>query len=169
MVNIEKLCVDIRNLLDEWHENGTLYKINDFPARNFPYGWCGIVSEVLAVIIYKLTGDVVTSVSANDENIVPMEIKNHMWIEYQGLTIDLTGDQFNNDKFIFPSVICNQESHPLSSVMSTKRKSAYLIGVTKKANAFDLAHVRLISMIEAAPSIKEHYESVLQGTRADAL
>lgn len=147
-IEIENLCIRIRNCLDKWSEDGTLEKTVGSSTKNFPHGCCGLVTECLSVILYKLTGSHPNTVTGKcddgDRNNNQLADKSHIWIEINGINIDLTGDQFNNWDIEIPPVFVSSSPHPLSTMMETKTKPAYLIGITKPLSGYDREHMRLI-------------------------
>ncbi|MCM7391745.1 hypothetical protein [Enterobacter bugandensis] len=150
-VEIENLCIRIRNCLDKWSEDGTLEAIVGSSTKNFPNGCCGLVTECLSVILYKLTGSRPNSVTGTcddgDRYYNQLAANSHIWIEINGINIDLTGDQFNGGDINIPPVFVSSSSHPLSTMMTIKTKPAFLIGITKPASGFDSGQLLLIDKL----------------------
>lgn len=148
-IHLENLCLHIRNCLDNWSADGTLEALTGSITNSFPNGCCGLVSECLSVILYKLTGTRPNQVCAvcnyGDRNYNKLAANSHRWIELNGVNIDLTGDQFNDVNISIPAVLVSSSPHPLSSLMQTTIKPAYLIGITEPASGFDFPQLRLIS------------------------
>ncbi|MDA8515625.1 hypothetical protein [Citrobacter sp. Igbk 16] len=154
---LESLCVKIRGCLDEWYADGTLNNLDGSEMSNFPSGCCGFVTECLAVILYKLTGEVPNQVSAecntSHSNYNKLAANSHLWIELNGINIDLTGDQFNDHCINIPPVFVSTSPHPLSSKMKTETKPAYVIGLTKPLTGNDVAQLSLIRLLRKELSL----------------
>ncbi|EOI5812163.1 hypothetical protein [Cronobacter sakazakii] len=150
-IEIENLCISIRNCLDKWSEDGTLQAMVGSSAKNFPNGCCGLITECLSVILYKMTGSRPNNVRGNCDNgdrfYNQLAANSHMWIEINGINIDLTGDQFNDGNINIPPVFVSSSPHPLSKMMTTKTIPAYLIGITKAASGADREHLILINKL----------------------
>lgn len=148
---IENLCIRIRNCLDKWSEDGSLEAIVGSSTKNFPNGCCGLVTECLSVILYKLTGSHPNSVTGTcddgDRYYNQLAANSHIWIEINGINIDLTGDQFNGGDIDIPPVFVSSSTHTLSKMMTTKTKPAFLIGITKPASGFDRGQLLLINKL----------------------
>ncbi|MEP8942125.1 hypothetical protein [Enterobacter ludwigii] len=143
------VCSKIRHCLDQWSTDGTLRTIAGREMNNFPNGCCGIVTECLAVILYKMTGTKPNMVTgecpSGHPNNGKLAANSHAWIEINGINIDLTGDQFNDGDIFIPPVWVSSSPHTLSNKMKITTKPAYLIGITKEASGFDATQLRLIS------------------------
>ncbi|EOC0077718.1 hypothetical protein ACOJD8_001267 [Cronobacter turicensis] len=150
-IEIENLCISIRNCLNKWSEDGTLEAMVGSSTKNFPNGCCGLVTECLSVILYKMTGSHPNNVTGKCNEGSPyynsLTANSHMWIEINGINIDLTGDQFNGGDIYIPSVFVSSSPHPLSTMMSIKTKPAYLIGITKEPTGFDREQLILIDKL----------------------
>lgn len=72
---------------------------------------------------------------------------NHIWIEINGVNIDLTGDQFNDQNIDIPPVFVSTLPHPLSSRMETETKPAHVIGLQKPSDSFDGPQLVLIERL----------------------
>lgn len=148
---LESLCIKIRECLDKWSADGTLETVDGSDTCNFPSGCCGFVTECLAVILYKMTGAVPNQVTAKCEkshsNYNNLAANSHLWLELNGISIDLTGDQFNDHCINIPPVFVSTSPHPLSTKMETKSKPAYIIGLTKPLSGHDTAQLALIQRL----------------------
>ncbi|EMN3469579.1 TPA: hypothetical protein ACIJTN_004846 [Klebsiella pneumoniae] len=150
-VEIENLCIRIRNYLDIWSEDKTLEAMIGSSTKNFPNGCCGLVTECLSLILYKLTGSHPNNVTGTCDNgdlyYNQLAANSHIWIEINGINIDLTGDQFNDGRIDIPPVFVSSSPHPLSTMMTIKTKPAILIGITKPASGFDREQLLLINKL----------------------
>lgn len=148
---LESLCVKIRRCLDEWFADGTFKKLGGSEISDFPSGCCGFVTECLAVILNTMTGEIPNQVRAecseNHSNYNKLAANSHLWIELNGINIDLTGDQFNDHCIYIPPVFVSTSPHPLSSKMKTETKPAYVIGLTKPPTGNDVAQLSLIERL----------------------
>ena len=61
----------------------------------FPYGCCGIVSKLLIEKIKSELGFTCSYISGTKGG-SNQEIGSHAWIEYEGIVIDITADQFSD-------------------------------------------------------------------------
>ncbi|MFZ4214648.1 hypothetical protein ACOZB2_24965 [Pantoea endophytica] len=145
------LCLSIRDALDEWSQDGTLGSFTGLSGSEFPSGFCGIISEVMAIVLYNQTGmhpkQVTGLCEVGDTYYNKLNANSHKWLELNGITIDLTGDQFNSNLINVPPVLVSSTAHPLSKMMKTTKEDAYIIGVTKEASSFDVPQLRLSSKI----------------------
>lgn len=150
-IDLEALCVKIRYCLDEWSADGTLEALTGSSTSKFPYACCGFITECMSVILYKMTGVIPDQVIAvcheGDTHYDKLATNSHLWLQMDGLNIDLTGDQFNDGHINIPPVLISSEPHPLSSKMETTTQPAYLIGISKPATGFDSNQVRLINKL----------------------
>lgn len=81
----------------------------NFQTSPFPYGWCRTASEQLKEDLkYHLNIDAIIKVG----DLYPFDITryNHAWLEYEGLSIDITADQFNDLGYRNPEVIVTDNS-----------------------------------------------------------
>ncbi|WP_145510903.1 hypothetical protein [Yersinia kristensenii] len=144
------LCHKIRFLMESWAADGTLNKVLGSSNKDFPSGSCGTTSEALAAIIYYATGEIVTHVTGvckpSNKYYGKLGANSHLWVEYAGNTIDLTGDQFNSSLNI-PAVLISQSPHPLSRYMTISKKQALIVEITKQAGPFDSNLVSLINLL----------------------
>lgn len=158
-VKIEDLCIRIRSCLDKWSEDKSLETKIGSSTKNFPNGCCGLVTECLSVILYKLTGSHPNSVTGTCDDGDPyynqLAANSHMWIEINGISIDLTGDQFNDGRIDIPPVFVSSSPHPLSTMMAIKTKPAFLVGITKPASGFDREQLRLIDELRVELNLFE--------------
>jgi hypothetical protein len=144
-------CTRIRRALDDWSRNGTLVTPPGLRSDEFPSGFCGFITEVLAIVIYRKFGKKPNQVCGLCEADTPhynkLAANSHLWLEIDGITIDITGDQFNSGTIEIPPTLVSSSAHPLSKYMKTTSETAYIIGVTKEADSFDASHLRLASKI----------------------
>ncbi|HCJ7432690.1 hypothetical protein CJ200_15205 [Citrobacter freundii] len=150
-IDLEALCVKIRDCLDEWSADGTLETLTGSATSKFPNGCCGFITECLSVILYKMTGVIPDQVRAvcneDDTHYDKLAANSHLWLQMNGLNIDLTGDQFNDGDINIPPVLVSSTPHPLTSKMETSTQPAYLIGITKPSSGFDSNQLRLIKKL----------------------
>jgi len=148
---LKNVCTKIRECLDQWSMDGTLRTIAGSTMHNFPKGCCGIVTECLAVILYKITGTIPSQVTGEcpggHQNHDKLAANSHTWIELCGISIDLTGDQFNDGNISIPPVWVSSSIHPLSNKMDITTNAAFLIGITKEASGFEVPQLRLIGKL----------------------
>lgn len=82
-------CQRVREAIQQVYDNGTISW-----ALQFPKGWCGLASRVLgAFLIYNFPDQKFEYVCGESE-----KVGSHAWIEYHGIVLDVTADQFNDCK-----------------------------------------------------------------------
>lgn len=142
------LCKQVRETLDAFSKDGSLNDIFGSKTAGFPTGCCGPTSDVLAAILYDLTKILPTRVtgSCNLSNRYHNKLKAnvHAWLEFDGLTIDLTGDQFNSDDINIPPILFSENHHPLTKFMDIKKEESYIIGGSTKniRNDFEMLQLK---------------------------
>lgn len=141
-IELENLCIGIRSCLEKWSKDGTSDKAGWEDLKNFPNGSCGLVSECLSTILYRLTG-------CRPYNVIGQcNDRSHRWVEMNGINIDLTGDQFNNEEGVnIPPVFISSSPHPLSAMMTTETETAYIIDTTNALDGNDQKLKKLIDKL----------------------
>lgn len=87
---------------------------SSFSIADFPCGCCGDTSEVLQVVLYNrlgITTHYISGTHYSEEG--PSSIGNgasHAWLEFEGMIIDITADQFNDRGFQNEAIIVTEAS-----------------------------------------------------------
>ena len=94
----EKIKAEIVQYANEFRTAvETAQKHNEFsefnPLANFPFGCCGIASELLAA--YLLERGIKSTVGFGWS--IEPNSSSHAWLIVDGVIVDITGDQFNDD------------------------------------------------------------------------
>lgn len=98
----------------EMSEKSDHHPYSSFSNADFPSGCCGDTSEVLQVILYNKLGiatEYVTGIHYSAEG--TSSISNgasHAWLEFDGIIIDITADQFNDRGFQNEAIIVTESS-----------------------------------------------------------
>lgn len=91
---IIKLSVAFRNALEKAKNNGDFKCIQ--PFCNFPKGCCGETSELLAQFLLK--NNIKTNYVSGTYYLDFYNTQSHAWLETGNFIIDITADQFTNNK-----------------------------------------------------------------------
>ncbi|HDL6593720.1 TPA: hypothetical protein PXO57_000389 [Yersinia enterocolitica] len=110
---LRRFCTDVREALENACSERINNEITSLHQCAFPKGCCGDASDILAYLIFKefrvlslrrsgvYMDYLISDVRLKDKN-------NHAWIVLDGIIIDLTADQFNNQGFNNPKVMITQ-------------------------------------------------------------
>lgn len=92
-MDLDKLfefCCEVRECIEQTPKSEFPWN-SPLGISDFPSGCCGETSRVLATLLYDKFGIVCDYILASDDVLC-----SHGWLEFDGHTIDITGDQYNS-------------------------------------------------------------------------
>lgn len=97
-------CEKVRKYLEKTHRF-EFDSSSSLGSTEFPGGCCDDTSQVLATLIFDKFGVIPKLYRGNHYSAHP-DIKSHVWLEVEGITVDITIDQFNDsaENYNFPPV-----------------------------------------------------------------
>lgn len=97
-------CEKVRQFLDKTHRF-EFDSSSSLGATDFPGGCCDDSAQVLATLIFDEFG-VIPKLYRGDHFSAHPDIRTHVWLEVEGIMVDITLDQFNDyaESYNFPPV-----------------------------------------------------------------
>ena len=101
---LHNFCKRVRKFLEETPKNKFSDK-SSLSVSEFPGGCCDDTSQVLATLIFDEFG-VIPKLCRGEKFREHPSIKSHIWLEIDGIVVDVTLDQFNDyhEDYNFPPV-----------------------------------------------------------------
>ena len=108
---IRKLATDVRQIMENLKKDGKLETFG-YPFNKYPIACCGVMSVIFAHIIQEHgfgSADYVLGQYYNEANGLS---PSHAWLKLDGLCIDITADQFEDENYDGVIVVAEENYLP---------------------------------------------------------
>lgn len=112
MENLQDLILNFRRTME--HLNPSDFEGTSLSASEFPSACCDDSSQILAAYLSDngFPGAILIRGKSGGKN---GELQSHVWLDLDGLKVDITADQFNEKGYDHPSAIIAKENEFLES------------------------------------------------------